>query len=338
LATALAILVFLEARESKGADAKSLERVAVPAAAGLGKGPLELDVGESVSAAELVKATLLTCAPEATQALLGALPPSAEQAAAALDQRARAVGVSLRRSTQPTRSPQAAPSAWLEGCASLERAALLAAALLRRPEIEKWAELAGIPFRNGKVILRRDSPLFSSPAERLPDRCQTGDCLVFMTARRNGLRLVGAAVGPGARALAADSLERAFAEFKLAPIVKAGDQVGLVEVEGGTVDTLAVVARESVSAPLPAGKEVEITVAAQLPARIQAPIAADQVLGELLVERNGKLWAVVPLVPDFPVASASWLHLARGQRQEGRRLGSREGELTRGHGIFSPVR
>ncbi len=333
------MLAFLEARDSAGAGAKSLERVTVPApAAGLGKRPLELSAGESVSAAELVKAALLTCAPEAAQALLGALLPSAEQAAAVLDERARALGVSLGRSTQATPSGQPARSAWLEGCASLEGAALLAATLLRRPEIEKWAELAGIPFRDGKVILRRDSPLFSSPAERLPDRCQTHDCLVFVTARRNGLRLVGAAAGPGARALAADSLERAFAEFKLATIVKAGHQVSLVEVEGGTVGTLAVVARESVSAPLPVGKEAEITVAAQLPARVQAPIAAGQVLGELLVHRNGKLWAVVPLVPDFPVASASWLHLARGERLDGRRLGSREGELTRGHGIFSAIR
>lgn len=339
LATALALLVFLEARDSKGAGAKSLERIAVPApAAGLGKRPLELTTGESISAAELVKAALLTCAPEAAQALFGALLPSAEQGAAALDRRARALGVSLGRSRQPTRSGQPAPSGSLEGCSSLERAALLAATLLRRPEIEKWAELAGIPFRDGKVILRRDNPLFSWPTERLPNRCQTRDCLVFVTARRNGLHLVGAAAGPRAGALAADSLERAFAEFKLATIVRAGDQVGLVEVEGGTVGTLAAVARDSVSTPLPVGEEAEITVAVQLPLRVRAPIAADQVLGELLVERNGKLWAVVPLVSDFPVASGNWLHLAGGERLKGSRVGGREGEPARGRGIFSPIR
>ena len=94
---------------------------------------------------------------------------------------------------------------------------------------------------------------------------------------------------------------------------------GAVVVAAVTLGGCASVPREAGFADVAADRfpwEVEQSSAAigfrlQLPSEIEAPVEVNQPLGELVVEQEGRVLAVVPLVAPQAIAPSGWLDTAQ---------------------------
>jgi len=195
----------------------------------------------------------------------------------------------------------------------------LALAVVSDPEIRRRLSLDGVPISNGGVIARATAPLVTvttdPPAARsdeAPPASKTPTEVRIALGEHDNLTLLAVATGPDAERQLATALERGFERYRRVELVREGQAVGpSVHVRGGIIPTFNAVAAEPWAMTTRQQGSAAIGFRLQLPSEIEAPVEVHQPLGELVVEQEGRVLAVVPLVAPQAIAPSGWLDTAQ---------------------------
>lgn len=137
---------------------------------------------------------------------------------------------------------------------------------------------------------------------------EAGGYGIVASAERDGRRLISAVNGldsENARnAEAGRLLDVGFREFRNYPLLAAGEIVGEVDVWGGAESTVPVAVREPVSTILSPDARRNMRVALVYTGPIEAPVAAGQEVGTLVVSAPGKPDLIVAVIATEEVGSA----------------------------------
>ncbi|MDO5110887.1 MAG: D-alanyl-D-alanine carboxypeptidase family protein [Clostridia bacterium] len=127
-----------------------------------------------------------------------------------------------------------------------------------------------------------------------------GKCLCF-GAMREDMQLVGVVLNSGDMfGDAYTLLDYGFGNFHMQPIVKKGDDVTYVRLQGGTKNTLALCAAKDIMIPVATGENVSIKSRVALDA-LHVPVEAGSECGMLSVLENGRVVGRAPLVASETV-------------------------------------
>ncbi len=122
---------------------------------------------------------------------------------------------------------------------------------------------------------------------------RAGRCLVF-SAQRGGMELVGVVLNCGAWFDAAESmLDWGFENFHPVRLLAAGEIASEIPVAGGVLSYVRAVTRENFDVPVANAERCELKL--DTPERLEAPVAAGQVLGFANAVADGKVVASAPL-------------------------------------------
>jgi len=273
---------------------------------------IPLRENETYLFSDLLKAIAVSSADDATVAVAETIAGSAPVSVEVMNARAQRLGMTATTFTDLGTADRAAgvpPSQ-----TSARDLGRLARALLDHDLVVHWTGLTGLPFQDGAIILRNINPMVGAVAGVDGLHVSPGVGVVA-TAERAGLRLVavvlGAPVPAEGYALAAQLLERGFAHYELVDVVKAGERVNLtVRVVDGSVGQITPVADRAFSLVRRRGEEPHLDVRYQVPAELPAPVRRNQPVGELIVQQNGAILSVIPLVSPVNVASTGILAAA----------------------------
>jgi len=132
------------------------------------------------------------------------------------------------------------------------------------------------------------------------------------TAQRNGLRLIAIVLGtPQSQTRfneARSMLDYGFANYQRVQVAKKGQQVGhTVQVKRGAAETVEAVLGNGLSLLLRTGQENQLTLEAELPDSVTAPIAAGDTLGTARLLLSGSVIAKIPLVAASSVPLPGFL-------------------------------
>jgi hypothetical protein len=186
----------------------------------------------------------------------------------------------------------------------------LTLAVVSDPEMRRRLALDGVPIADGSLIVRATAPLVRT-VEHGPRPADDGSSPTQIE-ERDGLTLLTVATGPNADEELASASARAFRRYRRVELVHAGQAVGpAVHVRGGIIPSFKAVASEAWAITTATAPSAGLAFRLQLPSEIAAPVEVHQPLGELLVEREGHLLAVVPLVAPQAIAPSGWLDTAR---------------------------
>ncbi len=138
---------------------------------------------------------------------------------------------------------------------------------------------------------------------------------ISVTAKKNNLRLISVIMGaPDTKVRNREArklLDYGFANYTTHPIAKAGDIMCEIKVLKGNKEKINVLSNDDVSLLLKKGSEKAIEKELNLPQSIKAPVAKDQVLGELVLKSNGAELGRYPLVAETDVEGASFMNNLR---------------------------
>lgn len=266
-------------------------------AASIEAGLLRLDTERTYPIEELLRAVIVAGARDAAAALADIVSWDPAVRVRMMNERARLLGMASTNLVAP------APSSSGVGTTTVRDAARLVRALVDHPEVVRWASLPGIPFDGGPVVLRNTNSLVGTivGVDGLQVARFGKHCSVMATAKRNGSRVVAVVAGeaPLDRCYgdAAKLIERGFRSFATVELVREGEPLNVsIEIEGGTVDRIAPVAMRSFSffQKRGAARGEALSLHYQLPVRLRAPLERNAVVGELVVERGGRVIAVIP--------------------------------------------
>ena len=148
---------------------------------------------------------------------------------------------------------------------------------------------------------------------------EAGYCLVS-SAQRDGMRLVAAVFGAASDAARlSDSrrlLEYGFRYFELVQPVQRGEQVMDVEIWGSLYPSVPLVVAEDVWLTLPEGRDQLLERIIDTRDRIEAPFAAGEEMGVMILYLGGTIMARVPLLTAMPAERAPfWNRISQKLRR-----------------------
>jgi D-alanyl-D-alanine carboxypeptidase len=292
------------------------DRVTVLPVAG-DRGP-QLSPNEPIEIGDLLQVLLLSDSRTAAKTLAWAAGPSIGRCLTRMQQ--TSVRLGLTHTTVPDDWPfavagTATAATARRGSTTARELGRLALVVLRDPELRRRLSLDGVPISNGGVIARATGPLIAmrvDPADGARSGSATDAATRIAFAERDTLELLAVATGPEADAALIDVLARGFQRYRRFELVREGQSVGpTLHVRGGIIPTVNAVAAERWAVTTRAAAPSGLSFRLQLPTEIEAPVEVHQPLGELVVEENGRVLAVVPLVAPQAIAPSGWLDTAR---------------------------
>ena len=281
-----------------------------------------LDGHETLEVGELLQLLLLTDSRTAAKSLSAAIGPGLAQAISRMQRSAAQLG--LRQTTIGEESLVPGASRPREGSAqhssttSLRDVMLMAIEVAGDEEIRRRLSLDGVPIADGSLIVRAVAPLIwtstISDARATATNQPTGPAIALE--ERDGLTLLAVAdtAPPNSLAGVRRALDEGFSRYRRVVILRAGQAVGRdVEVSGGIIARFKAVAAEQIAVTTRRDSSARLGLRLQLPDTVHAPIEVDEPIGELIIERDERLFAVVPLVAPMSIAPSRWLDTARRQ-------------------------
>ena len=305
----LLLVAVLRQRINAGALALTTRVAVLPVASDHGP---HLSVHEPVEIGELLQLLLLTNSRTAAKTLAWAVGPSIGRTLTRMHDMAGRFG--LKRTVIPDDWPFSAgvnANAARRGATTARELGRLTTAVVSDPEIRRRLSLDGVPIADGSLIVRATAPLVRTVGHGPQAAVDDGSSPIQIE-ERDGLTLLIIATGPNADEELAGASERAFRRYRRVELVHAGQPVGpAVHVRGGIIPSFKAVAAEAWAITAATAPSAGLAFRLQLPTEIAAPVEVHQPLGELLVEREGRLLAVVPLVAPQAIAPSGWLDTAR---------------------------
>ncbi len=127
-----------------------------------------------------------------------------------------------------------------------------------------------------------------------------GYCLTA-SAKRGDMRLISVVLGTdsvGARARASKKLlAYGFDNYKMTTVYQPGQQVALATVDNGEQDSVAVASSVAITLPLPKTNSAQgLKAQLHLNQQLTAPLAANQVVGDIRLQRGDKILVSAPAV------------------------------------------
>ncbi|SDC42841.1 D-alanyl-D-alanine carboxypeptidase family protein [Shouchella lonarensis] len=131
------------------------------------------------------------------------------------------------------------------------------------------------------------------------------------TAEKGGMRVIavvmGAPTSKERNSQVTSMLDYAFNQYMTKPLQEQGDVMGEVPVVKGVEETVRAVTPDKVSVLLKKGTDTADTeVKVEMAEALQAPVKKGDVVGHLLVQKNGQTLSKTQLVAETDVADASW--------------------------------
>jgi D-alanyl-D-alanine carboxypeptidase (penicillin-binding protein 5/6) len=129
---------------------------------------------------------------------------------------------------------------------------------------------------------------------------------------RDGLDLLAVASGDDAPAAVWRTLEDGFARYRHVELVHAGAPVGAeIEVKGGATDRFTAIAAQAFALTVPRRGPFSLSAWLQVPEHLQAPVEANQSVGELVFAQGETIVGAIPLVAPAAIAPSGWIDTAR---------------------------
>jgi len=193
----------------------------------------------------------------------------------------------------------------------------LAQALVSHPAVREWASLSGLPFDGGSILLRNTNQLIGTVpgVDGLQATSATDSYSVVATAQRGALSLIAVVLdAPTSTARydkAVEMLEWGFAHYDRVEVVKKDERLSVpVRIVNGSVPQLTPMAGQTFSLLHWRGAEPNLQVRYQLPTVLTPPIERQQQIGEVIIEENGAVLAVIPALSPINVSHAGILSAA----------------------------
>ncbi len=144
---------------------------------------------------------------------------------------------------------------------------------------------------------------------------EAGYCLAA-TAKRDGMRLVSVVLGnPTKEARKRDTvtlLDYGFRLYEPVTIARAGQSLGEALVSRGKEEKVSISTREDLTIGVPRGRKDDLTREMEWRKELVAPVEKGEILGNLVVKRDGKEVARIEVVSDADVERANmWQILVR---------------------------
>jgi D-alanyl-D-alanine carboxypeptidase (penicillin-binding protein 5/6) len=153
--------------------------------------------------------------------------------------------------------------------------------------------------RNG--LLRRDA---SVDGLKTGHTQEAGYCLVA-SAKRDGMRLITVVMGADSINAREQETEKllayGFRYFETSPLYKAGGEVARSRIWGGKQPEVRLGVDRDVVLTLPRGKRDKVEAVMNVDKYLQAPVSANQAVGEMIVSLEGETVLKTPLVALEPV-------------------------------------
>lgn len=302
----MTILLTCEAVESGAIDL--LDRVQVSAnAAGMGGSQVLLDAGETQTVNELLKSVIVGSANDSAVALAEYIAGSVPLFVDRMNKRAKELGMENTVFVNCTGLPA-------EGQHTTARDVAAMAVELSKHEVYYdystiWLE--DFTHESGRVTTLTNT----NKLIRQYDGCdgiktgstnEAGYCMAA-SAKRSGMRLVavvlGAASGKERFAIASAMLDYGFASYRLYPVAEKGAKVrGSMPVIGGRAESVALRLDGDLTLLVKKGAEAGVSLQADLPESVSAPVNEGDVVGWVSVLQDGETVAKLPVVAAESVA------------------------------------
>ena len=323
----MTILLTLEAVEA-GKIALSDVVTVSETAAGMGGSQVLLDVGERQDVGTLLKTMIVGSANDAAVALAETLYGSEALCAEAMNRRAAELGLSGSRFVNCTGLPVEGQHTTARDVAVMARQLFAHEAYFDYSSV--WME--DIDHGDGRVT----QLVNTNKLLRLYDGCdggktgstnEAGYC-VAATAKRGGMRLIavvlGAASGKERFALAREMFDYGFANYRQYPVARRGTKVrGRLPVTGGEADGVSLALDGDLTLLVNKGDEQRVDLSPALPESVSAPVRAGDVVGQVIVNVDGRAVAEIPVVASEDVAAKGagfrriWAHWLTKPRNSG---------------------
>ncbi len=288
----------------------------VAGAAGAG-GRIALRGDRTYLLSELIKAILVTSAPEAAVAVGEAISATVENCVEAMNARAVKLGMTGTRFRGLASQPHGPAGAAAVGSTTPRDMARLARALVGDDNVIHWASVGGIPFDEANTVLRNRNRLVGvfPGADGLVTVEDKGHYGIIATAVRDNLRLIAVILdAPSSDVryeLAIGMLEWGFAGYERLDVVRRGERLNVsVRVDNGASEYVTPVAGTSFSLIQPREQSNDLVLRYQVPPQVDAPLARDQSVGEVIIEQEGRLVGVVPAIVPNDIGVRSFLTAA----------------------------
>ncbi|MEO6026691.1 MAG: serine hydrolase [Candidatus Binatia bacterium] len=274
----------------------------------------DLEVGE------LLQLLLMTDSQTAAKTLAWAVGPSIGRALARMQQVSKQLGLTHTVIAEDwpfgAGSTTTAGTSGRRGATTARDLGRVALVIVSDPELRRRLALDGVPISNGGLIVRATSPLIAlhdvAPVTTPPTGTVIPSDVRISLAEHDNLTLLAVTTGPRADDDLTAALERGFHRYRRVELVREGQAVGpMVHVRGGIIPSFNAVAAEPWALTTTQGSPNGLAFHLQLPSQIEAPVEVHQPVGELVVERDGRVVAVVPLVAPQAIAPSGWLDTAR---------------------------
>ncbi|MEW6181683.1 MAG: D-alanyl-D-alanine carboxypeptidase family protein [Bacillota bacterium] len=314
IASMVKIMTLLMATEAveQGRVKLSDNVVASEYAAEMGGSQIFLAPQEVMSLKELLISVATASANDASFAIAEHVGGSAEAFVAAMNQRAKELGMKDTYYVNPTGLP--APGQY--SCARDQ--AVLLRELLKHPLFCDITKIKEYDLRDGKFKLWNTNKLLwwykGTDAGKTGFTDEAGFCLAS-SVLRDGLRLIAVVVGGREdKSHFRESMKLynwGFARYQAVHLAREGMRVSDLPVERGVQERLDALTGEEICLVVPRGKDKGITRRLALPAKVTAPINKGQPIGTWIVCQEGKEIHYAKLVAARDVARAGYWDLLR---------------------------
>ena len=305
----MTLLLIMEAIDS-GRIAWSDTVTASETAAAKGGSQVFLKAGETMSVEDMVKSIAVSSANDCACAMAEHLAGSEAAFVEMMNQRAQELGMNDTHFVNCTGLDDDAAAK--DHRTSAHDIALMSRELLtKHPDIKKYTTIWMDSIRNGSFGLSNTNKLV-----RFYEGCTglktgftsgAGYCL-SASAERGGMELIAVAMGAETSQKRNDAcrgmLDYGFASF--AHYTPALPEAAAVPVTLGTADSVSAVLQDSSPILVDRGKLSRITARVTLLPELSAPVENGAQLGELTVECEGEVLAVLPLVAECAVEKLTW--------------------------------
>lgn len=284
----MSLLLIMEAIEN---EKISLETTvsASEHAASMGGSQIWLEVGETMTVDELLRASVIASANDATVALAEAVAGSEEAFVQRMNQRAAELGM------KNTTFVNACGLDADEHLTTAGDVAIMASALIKHDLIKKYSTVWMDALRGGKSELVNTNKLvryYKGATGLKTGTTSKAGCCVAATAERDGMELVAVVMGgensnerfSGAKKL----LDYGFANWAFTTLTADLSNAGVVPVKKGVSVSVTPEASGKVDLLLEKGKTDQITQQLELAEQLEAPIAVGDEIGRVKFMLDGK--------------------------------------------------
>lgn len=308
----MSLILVMEAIEEGRLDLTD-EITASENAASLGGSQIWLEPGEIMTVDELLRATVIASANDATVALAEAVAGSEESFVAMMNEKAKELSM---------KNTNFINSYGLDAQGHLTTAhdvAVMSAELIRHDLIRKYSSVKMDSLRGGESELVNTNKLIryydGAFGLKTGTTSGAGSCL-SATAERDGLTLVAVVLGaPSSKERFSGTqklLDYGFANYCYTEIEADLSEATDIPVTKGVEKSVKPVSEEKFSALLQKGEENKITQTLELSESLTAPVKKGDVVGYVHIFRGKEELGVIPLVSDKDCERLTyWVCLAR---------------------------